>query len=205
MSVEIAIGKTEIRAPYQGKIGLRNVSLGSYLAPTDIVATLRQVNQLKLEFSIPEKYAKNVDKGYRVRFKVDGGRNDHHATVIATESGVDQATRTLRVRALVNASDPELISGIFAKVELELGKNAAALMIPSQAVIPQARNKQVIIMRGDSAAFVIVETGIRDSAFVEITNGLKPGDTVVTTGLMAIRPSSKIKVGNVKNYQSFAD
>ncbi|WP_165823788.1 efflux RND transporter periplasmic adaptor subunit [Pseudochryseolinea flava] len=202
MSVQIAIDKTEIRAPYQGKIGLRNVSLGSFLSPNDIVATLRQVTQLKLEFSIPEKYAKNVAKGYRVQFKVDGGDDTHHATVIATESGVDQATRTLRVRALVNDSHPELVPGVFAKVDLELGKDADALMIPTQAVIPQARNKQVVVLRRDSAAFVEVETGIRDSAFVQITNGLKPGDTVVTTGLMAIRPSSKIKIGNVKNYQS---
>lgn len=202
MSAQIAIDKTEIRAPYQGKIGLRNVSLGSFLSPNDIVATLRQVTQLKLEFSIPEKYAKNVEKGYRVHFKVDGGDNTHQATVIATESGVDQATRTLRVRALVNESHPELVPGVFAKVDLELGKDADALMVPTQAVIPQARNKQVVVLRRDSAAFVIVETGIRDSAFVQITTGLKPGDTVVTSGLMAIRPNSKIKVGNVKNYQS---
>jgi membrane fusion protein (multidrug efflux system) len=202
MSVRIAIGKTEIRAPYEGNIGLRNVSLGTYLSPTDIVATIRQVKQLKLEFSIPEKYAKGVGKGYKVRFRVDGGEDVHLATVIATESGVDQATRTLRVRALVNESHPELVPGVFAKVDLELGKDVNALMIPTQAVIPQARNKQVIVLRRDSAAFVVVETGIRDSALVQITNGLQPGDTVITTGLMAIRPNSKIKVGNVKDYQS---
>jgi membrane fusion protein (multidrug efflux system) len=196
------LSRPGFRAPYQGKIGLRNVSLGSFLSPNDIVATLRQVTQLKLEFSIPEKYAKNVEKGYRVHFKVDGGDNTHQATVIATESGVDQATRTLRVRALVNESHPELVPGIFAKVDLELGKDADALMVPTQAVIPQARNKQVVVLRRDSAAFVVVETGIRDSAFIQITNGLKPGDTVITSGLMAIRPNSKIKVGNVKNYQS---
>jgi membrane fusion protein (multidrug efflux system) len=202
MAVQIAIDKTEIRAPYQGRVGLRNVSLGSYLSPNDILATIRQVDQLKLEFSIPEKYAKSVDKGHRVRFKVDGGEGDHHATVIATESGVDQATRTLRVRALVNATHRELVPGVFAKVDLELGKDSEALMVPTQAIIPQARNKQIIVLRRDSAAFVVVETGIRDSAFVQVTSGLKDGDTVITTGLMAIRPNSKIKIGNIKDYQS---
>lgn len=200
-SVKISIDKTEIRAPYQGSIGLRNVSLGSYLSPTDIVATIRQVNQLKLEFSVPEKYVKSISKGYKVKFKVDGGQKTHTATVLATESGVDQATRTLRVRAIVNELHPELVPGVFAKVNLQLDKNSDALMVPTQAVIPQARNKQVIVMRKDSAQFVVVETGIRDSAFVQITNGLKPGDTVITTGLMAIRPDAKIRLSKLTRYQ----
>ncbi len=200
-AVRIAISRTEMRAPYDGKIGLRNVSLGSYLSTNDIVATIRQVDKLKLEFAIPEKYAKNLKKGYRVKFKVDGGQHEHSGEVLATESGVDQATRTLRVRALVNGNNPELVPGIFAKVILELGSDSKALLVPSQAVIPQARNKQVILVRGDSAVFTIVETGLRDSAFVQITNGLKVGDTVVTTGLMALRPNAKVKIGKLNKYK----
>jgi membrane fusion protein (multidrug efflux system) len=200
-SVRISIDKTEIRAPYQGEIGLRNVSLGSYLSPTDIVATLRQVDQLKLEFSIPEKYVKSIGKGYKVKFRVDGGEKTHTATVMATESGVDQATRTLRVRAIVNESHPELMPGVFAKVNLQLDKNSDALLVPTQAVIPQARNKQVILLRKDSAQFVVVETGLRDSAFVQVVSGLQAGDTVITTGLMAIRPNAKIKIGKLNSYR----
>ncbi|MBX2914080.1 MAG: efflux RND transporter periplasmic adaptor subunit [Cyclobacteriaceae bacterium] len=201
-STRIAISKTEIRAPYQGKVGLRNVSLGSYLSPSDIVTTIRQVDQLKLEFSIPEKYAKEVKAGSKVVFRVDGGSRDHTASVIATESGVDQTTRTLRIRALVTALHPELVPGVFAKVQLQLGSSANALMIPSQAVLPQIRNKQVILFRKDSANFTIVQTGIRDSVYVQILSGIKPGDTVVTTGLMAIRPNAKIKIGSLSRYQS---
>lgn len=200
-SIKIAISKTEIYAPYDGKIGLRNVSMGSYLSTNDVIATLRQVKQLKLEFSVPEKYAKSIDKGYRVKFKVDGGNQEHTGVVLATESGVDQTTRTLRVRALVNGSNSELVPGIFAKVRLQLGNDSKALLVPTQAVIPQARNKQVILLRGDSAVFTVVETGLRDSAFVQITQGLKVGDTVITTGLMAIRPNAKIKVSKMNPYQ----
>jgi membrane fusion protein, multidrug efflux system len=199
-SVRIAIDKTEIRAPFQGKIGLRNVSLGSYLSPNDVIATVRQVSQLKLEFAIPEKYAKNIHKGDQVIFTVDDGEKDHYAKVIASESGVDQTTRTLRVKALVSESHSELVPGIFAKVKLQLGKNNSALMIPTQAIIPQARNKQVVLYRTDSVSFTVVETGIRDSAFIEITSGLKAGDTVITTGLMAIRPKAKVKIGKVNQY-----
>jgi membrane fusion protein (multidrug efflux system) len=116
---------------------------------------------------------------------------------MATENSVDQNTRTLKVRAVVEAEHPELIPGVFAKVNLQLGKNDKALMIPTQAIIPSARNKQVIIVKGDSAFYSVVETGVRDSAFVHIMNGVQPGDTVVTTGLMAIRPNSKIKVARI--------
>ena len=198
-ATKIAISKTEIRAPYSGKVGLRNVSLGAYIAPNDIITIIRQVDKLKLEFSIPEKYAGEIASGYMVSFQVDGGDGQHKAKVIATENSVDAATRTLRVRALVDEKHPELIPGVFAKVNLELGKNESALMVPSQAVIPSARTKQVIIVRGDSALYSVVETGIRDSAFVHIISGVKVGDTVVTTGLMAIRPDSKIKIARVTN------
>ncbi|MGC1240551.1 MAG: efflux RND transporter periplasmic adaptor subunit [Chryseosolibacter sp.] len=196
-AVRISISKTEIRAPYAGRLGLRNISLGSYISPSDIVATIRQVDQLKLEFSIPEKYAKDIGKGYAVKFRVDGGSQQHRAKVIATENSVDQATRTLKVRAVVNENHPELVPGIFAKVNLQLGRDSNALKVPTQAIIPNVRNKQVIVLRKDSVLFTVVETGIRDSAFVQILNGLNVGDTVITTGLMAIRPNSKVKVSKV--------
>lgn len=196
-SVKISISKTEIRAPYEGQIGLRRVSLGTYLAPSEIVTTLRDVAQLKLEFSVPEKYAKSIGKGYEVSFRVDGGNMDHAAKVIATEGNVDPATRTLRIRALVNGKNRELVPGVFARVNLQLGQDSEALMIPTQAVIPQARNKQVIVLSGDTAIFKVVETGIRDSAYVQVISGLEAGDTVITTGLMAIRPSVKLNVTQV--------
>lgn len=196
-AIRISIAKTEILAPYDGELGLRNVSLGSYLAPSDIITTLRDVERLKLEFSVPEKYAKSINKGYKVRFRVDGGVEDHAAAVIATEGQVDQTTRTLKIRALVNEKSKELVPGVFARVSLQLGQDMEALMIPTQAVIPQARNKQVIVLRRDSGVFTIVETGIRDSAFVQVLSGLVRGDTVITTGLMAIRPSVKVKVTQV--------
>jgi membrane fusion protein (multidrug efflux system) len=196
-STEIAISKTEIRAPYTGRVGLRNISLGSYISPTDVITTIRQVDQLKLEFSVPEKYAKELQKGYKVSFRVDGGGQPHQATILATESSVDQNTRTLKIRAVVNEKHTELVAGIFAKVNLQLGQDNQALLVPTQAVIPTARDKQVILIRKDSVVFTTVQTGIRDSAYIQILIGLKPGDTVITSGLMAIRPTSKVKITKV--------
>jgi membrane fusion protein (multidrug efflux system) len=196
---DIAISKTSIRAPYTGKLGLKNVSPGAYVAPSDIITVIRQVDKLKLEFSIPEKYAKEIGPGYTVKFTVDGGTKDHQAVVMATESSVDQNTRTLKIRAVVDGNQAELVPGIFAKINLQLGKNTSALLVPTQAVIPTARNKQVILLRKDSVLFTVVETGIRDSAYVQVLKGLHAGDTVVTTGLMAIRPNAKIKITKVSS------
>lgn len=199
-SIRISISKTEIRAPYRGTVGLRNVSLGSFISPGAIITTVRQVDQLKLDFAVPEKYAQQIGKNYKVRFRVDGGKQDHLATVIATENSVEQSTRTLRVKAVVNERHRELVPGVFARINLQLGQDDKALLVPTQAVIPSIRNKQVILFRKDSALFTVVETGIRDSSYVQILKGLKVGDTVVTTGLMAIRPNSKLKITKVKTF-----
>ena len=199
-TTKISISKTEIRAPYDGKIGLRNVSLGAYVSPSDLLTTIRQVSQLKLEFAIPEKYAKDISPGYPVKFRVDGGTQDHVAIVVATEGNVDQVTRTLKIKTIVKESHPELVPGIFARVNLQLGRNLKALMVPTQAVIPLARSKQIILFRKDSSQFITVETGIRDSVFVQIVKGVKAGDTVITSGLMAIRPHVKIKITKVNRY-----
>lgn len=199
-TTKIAISKTEIRAPYNGKLGLRNVSLGAYVSPSDILTSIRQVDQLKLEFSIPEKYAKEINVGYIVKFRVDGGEKDHTAKVYATEGNVDPVTRTLRIKSIVKENHRELLPGVFAKVDLQLGSVTNAMMVPTQAVIPRARDKQVLLLRKDSVKFLTIETGIRDSTYVQIIKGLNKGDTIVTTGLMNIRPKSKIKISKVNRY-----
>lgn len=196
-ATQIAIVKTEIRAPYAGQLGLRSVSLGAYISPTDVITTVRQVSQLKLEFSVPEKYAKEIKKGDKITFRVDGGQRDHTAVVLATENSVEQTTRTLRIRALVDKIDQELVPGVFARINLQLGKKLDALLVPTQALISTARNKQVAVLKKDSVIFNVVETGVRDSVYVQVTQGLKAGDTIVTTGLMVLKPNSKVKVVRV--------
>jgi membrane fusion protein, multidrug efflux system len=196
-ATQIAIVKTEIRAPYSGQMGLRSISLGAYISPAEIISTIRQVSELKLEFSVPEKYAKEIKKGDRINFRVDGGERGHLATVIATENSVEQTTRTLRIRARVDKIDNELVPGVFARINLQLGKTTDALLVPTQALISTARNKQVAVLKKDSVVFNVVETGVRDSAFVQVTQGLKAGDTIVTTGLMVLKPNSKVKVVRV--------
>jgi membrane fusion protein (multidrug efflux system) len=151
-----------------------------------------------MEFTVPEKYSENMRTGRPVNFTVAGSNKKFTSSIMATESNIEANTRTLRVRSVVNGTDASLVPGAFAKVTLEMDKNDQALVIPTQAVIPQARNKRVILYRDGVAKFEVVSTGIRDSSFVQVVEGLKEGDTVLTTGLLAIRPDTKIKLNKIQ-------
>jgi membrane fusion protein, multidrug efflux system len=195
--VKVNIGKTRIVAPYTGKIGLKNISLGAYVTPTNILTSISQVNDLKLEFTVPEKYSENMNKGRQVEFSVSGSDKKFNAAIMATESTIESNTRSLRVRAVVKGNNKELVAGAFANVALKFGQQDESIVIPTQAVIPQARDKKVIVFRGGAPQFTTVSTGVRDSTYVQIMDGLKAGDTVLTTALLAIRPESKVTLTKV--------
>jgi len=196
--VKVNISKTEIRAPYSGRIGLRNISLGAYVSPADLIATIRQVDQLKLDFTVPEKYSVDFKQGKKISFTIDGVHKTFGATVLATEDFIDANTRSLTVKALVKGSDPALVPGAFAKVGLDLDKNSNAIIVPTQAVIPLSWGKQLVLYKNGNPLFQDVTTGIRDSAYVQILSGLNIGDTVLISGLMAVKPDSKIQLRNIK-------
>ena len=196
--VRVDIGRTQIHAPYSGKVGLRNVSMGAYVSPTTVLTTLRKVDQLKVSFTVPEKYSSLMQKGNTVKLNLEGENRRFTATIIATENSIEANTRTLKVLAVVSAGGTPLVPGAFAKVNLQMGKNNEAIVVPTQAIIPQARNKKVLVYSNGQARSVVVETGIRDSSYVQIDSGLKVGDTVLTTGLLAVRPDSKVKLIKVQ-------
>ena len=197
--LETNIEKTRIRAPFNGTLGLRNISLGSYINPQTIITNIRQVNQLKLDFTVPEKYSNQMKVGSTIKFNLENDNAFYSATIIATENNIALDSRSLRVKARVNQFNSKLIAGSFVKVQCNLGTNNAALMIPSEAVIPKARNKQVLVYKDGNAKVEIVKTGIRDSSMIEITSGIHVGDTILTTGLLSIKPGSPVKLNKIKN------
>jgi membrane fusion protein (multidrug efflux system) len=192
------IAKTEIRAPYNGKIGFRNISMGAYVTPATIITTIRQVAQLKLQFSVPEKYSSKITNGQLIPFSIEGNKQKFLAKVYATESTVSETTRGLNVRCLVQQNNAALVAGSFARVDMDFAKNNNAILIPSQAILPQARGKKVVLYKDGTAKFVDVQTGVRDSANVEIISGLNVGDTIITTGLLGIKPEAKIKLSKIQ-------
>jgi membrane fusion protein (multidrug efflux system) len=192
--MKVNIGKTEIRAPYAGRIGLRYVSLGAYVSPVTTITNLSQVNVLKVEFSVPEKYAGFMKPGNAVQLKTDGSSKLYTATVTASQNTIYQDTRNLAVRAIITNPDAQIRPGAFVQVNVNMGNNQPAIMVPTQAVIPSTRYKKVIIGRGGKAVFQNIETGIRDSSRVEIVTGIKAGDTIITNGLLTIKEGMPLKV-----------
>lgn len=192
--IKESIRKTEIRAPFAGKLGLKNVSPGAYITPATILTTISQVDKLKIQFNVPERYSAQMKNGLKVYFSVDGSDKRFLATVIASEIGVNEDTRSLAIRAIVNQSDPMLIPGVFGKVSIVLGQNEQALMIPSSAIIPLGRKKQLYIFEGGKAMAKDVTTGVRDSTNIQILTGIKMGDTVITSAMLFLRPGLDVRV-----------
>jgi membrane fusion protein (multidrug efflux system) len=191
--LRVNITKTEIRAPYSGKLGLRNISLGAYVTPVTIVTSISQVNQVKVEFAVPEKYASEMVPGKKVELRSLANNYMATATIVASQNTISPETRNLLVRALLSEGNSRLTPGSFVEVNMEMGNDQPAIMIPSQALIPSTRFKNVIVANEGKAAFKIVTTGYRDSARIEILSGLKEGDTVITSGLLSIKEGMALK------------
>ena len=197
--IKEAIRKTEIRAPFSGKLGLKNISPGAFITPATILTTIGQVNQLKIQFNVPEKYGSLLRMGQSVDFSIDGTDKKFSAQIIATEIKIEENTRSLAVRAAVKNNDPVLYPGAFAKVKIVLGKNENAIMIPNSVIVPQGRKKLVYLYKGGKSMQADITTGVRDSANIQVLSGLNVGDTVITSGLLFLKPGGDVKLTKVSN------
>lgn len=197
--INTEIEKTNIRAPFSGKLGLRMVSLGAYVSPQTTLTTISQMNQMRVDFTVPEVYIPKIGLGQYVNFTVEGDNRTYAAKVMATQSNVTANTRTLQVRAAVQGNQSGLIPGNFATVTINFEPNPNAIMIPSQAIVPQARGKRVFVYDNGISKAVDVTTGLRDSANIQITDGLKAGDTILITGLLSMKPDGKVMLGKIIN------
>ena len=191
------IDKTVIRAPFSGVLGLRQVSPGAYVTPTNIIATLQQVDRIKIDFTIPEEYGSYIKKGGMIDIEIDAvTSNRRKAQIIATEPQVNQTTRNLKVRAVLPPGQGN--PGAFAKVYVQSAVDKKAIMVPTNSIIPDDKNKQLILVKDGIASFVNVITGVRESDNVEIVSGVNIGDTIVVTGVLFARPKSQLKIRSVK-------
>lgn len=199
--IKAQIDKTEIYAPFDGVVGLRNVSNGSYITPTTQIATFQSINPIKVEFSIPERYAGVVQQGNRLNFNVQGQEDDFEAQIYAIEPRINTQTRTLTMRALADNPEGNLLPGAFANIELVLEEIEDALMIPAISVIPELEGQKVFMLKDGVVQDQSISTGIRTESTVQVTEGLAPGDTVLTTGLLQVRNGMDIKVGEINKYE----
>lgn len=188
------IDKTVIKAPFPGQLGLRQVSQGAYVTPSTLIGTLQQTDKVKIDFTIPETYTSLIKNGDKVRVQTNDSKEALYATISAIEPQINSTTRNLKARALL---DNGLIApGAFVKVTID--QNHEGIKVPSNAIIPDALSSKLVIVHKNKAVFTDIETGDRDSKFVEITSGLNPGDSVIISGMLSVRPNALIKVKKAK-------
>jgi membrane fusion protein (multidrug efflux system) len=192
--IEAQLLKTEIRAPFSGVIGLRWVSPGSYLSSQTRIASLNELDPIKLDFTVPEKYSALMKVGDGISFEVEGFNRTFPGTIYAVEPSIEASTRSLRVRARCPNSDGALIPGAFANVDLVLRSIPDALTVPSIAVIPELGGKKVFVYEDGTAQPRSVETGIRSDTAVQITSGLDEGDLVIISGILQMQPGLEIEI-----------
>ena len=196
--LQVQISKTEIRAPFAGQLGLREVSAGSYLTPGLRITTLVRTNPVKVEFAVPEKYAQILGPGTPIRFTVEGVEGSYTGEVYARDPSIDLETRTLVLRARSANPGGKLLPGAFANIEVVLATYADALMIPTEAVVPERTGQKVFGYAGGQVVVHSVETGIRQAGRIQITAGLTAGDTILTSGLLQVRPGAAVTLSAVQ-------
>jgi membrane fusion protein, multidrug efflux system len=186
--------KTELRAPFSGMAGLRNVSEGAVVTPGTIITTLQNINPLKLDFSVPEKYSRELRNGTKIHFTVEGLDSILSAEIFAIEPRIDPSNRTLKMRAVFKNPQRLVLPGAFANVSYSPGSARNSMMVPSQAIIPDAGGVKVLVLKNGLAENCRVQTGYRDQTHVEIVSGIVPGDTILTSGILQIRPGMPVTV-----------
>ena len=191
------IRKTEVRAPFTGVIGLRRVSIGAYVSPQDVLATLQEISALKVDFVLPEAYANAIGNGDLVEV-VDDQLQVFNAQVIGVEPLVNANTRNIQIRAMLKDSKGKLRPGAFVRVQLDVAKNKEAIFVPTNCIIPETRFKKIAVIKNGVVDMRTVETGYRGESFVEITSGLNIGDTFAVNGILYLKPKAEVIIKTVK-------
>lgn len=196
--VQARIQKTELRAPFDGLIGLRYVSEGSYVSSETRIASLQNIGRVKIDFSVPERYAGSVRKGQAIYFKVAGHDKQFEGRIYAIEPKIDPGTRSMLIRAISPNELGLIAPGGFAELELILETFPDALMVPTQALVPDNQGQKVYLYRGGVAEEARVETGLRTETSVQITRGIAAHDTVLTTGILQVVAGTPLNLTEVR-------
>ncbi len=196
--LQAQLDKTLLKAPFDGQLGLRKVSEGSYVSPGMQLVSLAKLQPVKIEFSVPERYTPYVERGTPIIFSVENQSEQFEAQVYALEPLIDQRTRSLPVRALYANEKLQVMPGSFARVIVPLKSKKETMQVAAEALIPEMGTNKVFVYRNGKAMPQYVETGLRTEAVVEITSGLNPGDTVLTSGLLQLRIGMEVEISEMQ-------
>ena len=199
--IQAQLAETEIVAPFDGIIGLRYVSPGTNVSTDMLVATLNDIDTVKVEFSVPEKYARQIKKGNTITIRMGDSQQEYKGAVYAVESKIDLETRTIKSRARIPNLKGDLIPGSFARVEIILEQLPQAIVVPSESVIPELSGEKVFICVDGKARSIPVKAGIRTETSIQIVEGLNPQDTLILTGLLQLSDGKAVEIRDLQSNQ----
>lgn len=199
-SVELArtrLEKTTIRAPFSGVLGLRSVSPGEFVARGQAMVTLQSLDPLKVDFRVPETQLSEIRAGQSIKVTVDAlpGR-EFSGEIYAVDPQIDVNGRAIHIRARIPNADGELRPGLFARVTVASARRENALMVPEGAIVPQGDRRIVYRVADGKAAAVPVRIGQRRAGEVEVLEGLRLDDVVVTAGQQRLRDGQPVEIVN---------
>ena len=196
--IKSRISQTELKAPFDGVLGLRLVSEGTYATPQTIVTKLTKISPLKIEFSVNEKQANEIKIGTPINFSVESNNKTYNATVYALESKLDVKTLSLKARARYANSDGKLKAGHSATIVIKLREIKNAIVIPSISSIAEMGRDIVFVYKNGKARQVEIKKGIRTASSLQVLEGLNQGDTLLVSGVMQLRDDLPVTLENVE-------
>jgi membrane fusion protein, multidrug efflux system len=194
---EAQIAKTKITAPFNGVVGLRSVSVGSYISPETKIASIQSINPMKVDFSVPQKYFSLVKEGKTIYAKLSATGKIYTGRIYAVEPKIDQNTRTVQARALIPNDKGELTPGAYVEIDIVLENLDQSILIPSETLVPDFEGEKVFIYKNGKVVPKIVVTGIRTEKEIQITSGLNAGDSLIVSGIIQLKPNGPVKINKV--------
>lgn len=194
-----ALSKMVLNAPFEGIAGLREVSVGDVVTPGQALMHVVDIDPIKVDFRVPELYVESVAAGQQLELTLDAFPGERfRGDVYAIDPQIDVKGHSILIRATVPNADGRLRPGLFARVELALKRFDDAITVPEEAIVPRGDKQLVYRIVEGKAEIVPVKLGIRRATMVQVLEGLKPDDVVITAGQIKLRPGAPVNPVNLK-------
>lgn len=193
--LHVQLAKTVIRAPFSGKIGISKVYLGAYVTPGAELVMLQDQSNIKINFSVPEKYLPLIQIGDKVRFTSELSDQEHVAIISATEPGLNAQGRSLQVQAITNNDSGHFRAGLSAKVYFSVtSKGAKGILVPTEALAPGEKGYTVFVIKNGVAKPVDVTISNRTETDAVLTSGITKNDSIIVSNMLRLGDGTPVKV-----------
>ena len=195
--LEINIDLANVTAPFSGQLGMRNFSKGAYLREGDVITSITEVSQLKVDFEVPQEHKASIKLGGTIKVVIE--RDTLEAKIYAINPLINESSRTISARALLKQPSGKIIMpGTFAEVLIATNYLNDALMVPTQAIVPEINEQTVYVYKSGKAYRKTIEIGNRTDTKVNVISGIAAGDTLITTGLLLVKEGMGVNLQSVK-------